>query len=191
MVAAAIIDSGNIGRHPTASHQHEKESTVIITTRPPASQDAAAISQLVREVGTLEPNTTYAYLLLCAHFSDTSAIAEADGRIVGCVLGYRIPDRPRTLFVWQIGVHESARRTGVGRRLLSELVRRPTLSDVEYLETTIAPSNAASRRLFERWANLQDATVATAGAFESSLFGPAGSHEQEEILRIGPLKKQA
>lgn len=164
---------------------------MIITTRPPEAEDAAAVSQLVREAGTLEPNTTYAYLLLCSHFSETSAVAEADGRLVGCVLGYRIPDRPRTLFVWQIGVHSSARRNGVGRRLLSELVRRPSLSDVEYLETTIAPSNEASRRLFERWADLHDFQVKSAGAFDASLFGPAGNHEREDILCIGPLKTQS
>lgn len=170
-----------------ASQKHEDGDPGTILTRQPTPGDAASVTDLVRSVGTLEPNTTYAYLLLCSHFSQTSALAEREGKLVGCALGYRLPEQPRTLFIWQIGVDEGARRQGVARHLLDELIHRDALSDVAYIETTVAGSNHASRGLFERWAKQRNFELQTVGVFECSLFGPPGSHEQEEILRIGPL----
>lgn len=158
-----------------------------LTSRRPTPADAAHVTDLVRRAGTLESNTAYAYVLLCSHFSGTSAIAERDGTLVGCLLGYRIPERPQTLFLWQIGVDESERRRGVARHLLDELLHRHALSDVAYIETTVGRSNLASRGLFEQWAKQHEFELRAVGVFESSLFGPPASHEPEDILRIGPL----
>jgi L-2,4-diaminobutyric acid acetyltransferase len=163
--------------------------SAALRTRAPHSRDATFVAKLVTDAGTLEVNTTYAYVLLCTHFAETCAVAERAGEIIGCALGYRVPARSNTLFVWQIGVQQTARRLGIGRRLLNELVSRPQLADVQFLETTVAPSNAASRSLFERWATEHGTRLRCVGVFESSLFGSTCEHENEEVLQIGPFRK--
>lgn len=157
-----------------------------LTARLPAPEDAAAVARLVRETRTLEANSTYAYLLLCTHFAPTSVLVESNGSLVGCALGYRIPNRPSTLFIWQIGVHPSSQRRGVALRLLNDLLRRPSLFDVKDFETSIAPSNEASRALFERWANAHDMPCQRIGVLERALFGTESNHEEENLYRIGP-----
>ena len=143
------------------------------TTRPPTIEDAAAVVELVRSSGVLEPNTAYAYVLLCSHFSSTSAVAELDGRVVGCCLGYRIPQQPKSIFLWQIGVDSTCRRMGIAGLLLDGLCARPELRDVESFELSIAPSNTASFKLFETWASKRGLSLERVGCFQSAVFGCA------------------
>lgn len=161
-----------------------------VAVRPPSAADAAAIWQLVGECRTLDRNSPYAYLLLCSDFSDTSVVATSGGGVVGFVGGYRPPRRPRTVFVWQIGVTPSARRTGLGAWMLEALLGRPGLADVRYLEATVTASNAASRRLFAGFARRRSAALSESedGGFPSALF-PQTDHEAEIRFRIGPLCK--
>lgn len=75
--------------------------------------DAEAVWRLVRGCPELDPNSFYCYHLLCTAFSATAGVAEIAGEIVGCVTGFRPPEDPETLFVWQMCVAEHARRQGV------------------------------------------------------------------------------
>jgi L-2,4-diaminobutyric acid acetyltransferase len=154
--------------------------------RPPRLADAAAVWTLVRDSGRLDLNSPYCYLLLCRDFTATSAVAEADGGVVGFVTAYRLPDRPDTLFVWQIGVAAPYRGRGVAGRLLDDLLVRPACAGVTHVETTIGPSNQASRALFEALARRRGARMTEAGGLPPGLFPDAG-HEPELRFRIGPL----
>lgn len=156
-----------------------------VTFLPPTLEDGAAVAALVRESGALEANTTYAYLLLCHHFSDTCLVAKDEGNIVGCAIGYRIPARPKVLFVWQIGVAPQARGRGLASKILDELVARPALRDIASLELTIAQSNEASNRLFDSFATRNGWSIARTRGFESHHFG-AERHEHELLVTITP-----
>jgi ribosomal protein S18 acetylase RimI-like enzyme len=50
-------------------------------------------------------------------------LAELDGRLVGFASGTVLdhPDKPRNLFVQELGVNEEARRSGIARALLAAL----------------------------------------------------------------------
>src|SRR3546814_7010756 len=72
----------------------------------------------------LDDNSLYCNLLQCSHFAGTCALAEIDGRAVGWISGYLPPEKPDTLFVWQVAVHPEARGRRVGKRLIRELLRR-------------------------------------------------------------------
>jgi L-2,4-diaminobutyric acid acetyltransferase len=154
--------------------------------RHPEVRDGLALWKLVGEVGVLDHNSTYAYLMVCRDFADTCIVAETDGRLQGFVTAYRPPTRPETIFVWQIGVAPEARGRRLAVRILDQLLLSPACDEVSFLETNVTPSNQSSRKMFHEFARRLEASVAESGGFDSSLF-PDPSHEPERLLRIGPF----
>lgn len=156
-----------------------------VDLRPPTVEDAAAIWQLVRDTGVLDVNSSYLYLLLTAHHAPTCGVAVQGDQLLGFVSGYRLPTQPDTYFLWQIGVAEAGRGQGLATRLALEVLRRPAQADVRYLETTVSPSNTASRALFDGLARRLDTALTVSEGFGPHLFPT--EHEAEELLRIGPF----
>ena len=155
--------------------------------RRPRQADAASVHALIEECKPLDLNSLYAYLLLCTHFSDTSAVAEVNGMPRGFVAGYLKPSEPSVLFIWQIAVGHDVRGHGVGAALLQEVLDRPACRDVRYLEATITPANEPSRALFRALARARGARCHEAPLFHAADFG-GGDHEEEQLLRIGPFE---
>jgi L-2,4-diaminobutyric acid acetyltransferase len=151
--------------------------------------DGAAMHALASACPPLEANTCYAYLLLCTHFAESCLMAEDESGPLGYIAGYRVPDRRDTLFVWQIGVHERGRGQGLGARMLHALLGIPANRGMKHLETTVAPDNAPSQRLFRSFAEALGASCGEQDFFEPSHFGGA-SHEAERLFRIGPIPEQ-
>lgn len=147
------------------------------------------MAALVRDSPPLDVNSTYAYLLVCTHFPETSVVAAAGDRLVGFVSAYPVPSRPDTLFVWQVAVAAAARGQGLGRRMLHDVLARPASAHVQYIETTITPSNDASWRLFRAVARDHGAATETIDHFRGAEVGGA-THEDEQLLRIGPLARR-
>lgn len=174
-----------VARHrPTTPPRAIPEPTA--TLRSAAVSDAAAIWRIVRDSGTLDVNSPYAYLLLCLHHAETCVVAEVGDEPVGFVLAYRPPGRPDTVFVWQVAVAPEHRRRGMAVDLLDALLDRTADAGVRYLEATVTPSNEPSRRLFSGVAARRRAEITIAPLFDTDHFPEAG-HEEEHLFRIGPL----
>ncbi len=154
--------------------------------RPARVNDGPAIWRLVRDSGTLDRNSLYAYLLLCRQFADTCLVADAGGAVAGFVVAFRPPREPQAIFVWQIGVAAAARGRGLASELLERLLQQPGCRGVSRLEATVTPSNEASRALFRSFARRRGARLTVAPGFGPELFAGTG-HEAEELYRIGPL----
>jgi L-2,4-diaminobutyric acid acetyltransferase len=161
--------------------------SAVLQFRRPELKDGQTVWRLVKEAGTLDLNSTYLYLLLCDHFADTCVLAELNGEPIGFVTAYRPPESTDTLFVWQVGVAARARGRGVAKGLLLELLRRKSCLDINWIETTVSPSNSASRALFDSLAQELGATLYELPYMDESLFPAEGDHEAEPLLRIGPL----
>ncbi len=149
--------------------------------------DGMALHKLVRECPPLDPNSSYCNLLQCSHFSSTSIAAVHAGRLVGSVTGYRIPDRPDTLFVWQVAVHPDARGRGLARAMLEELLGQAAMRDVRFVETSITAGNEASWRLFAGFAAGRHAGMERSVMFDQALHFQ-GAHDTEYLVRVGPLE---
>jgi L-2,4-diaminobutyric acid acetyltransferase len=160
--------------------------TSRIDLRSPAVTDGPTIWQMARDSATLDVNSPYAYLLWCRDFAAASVIAEAGGQPAGYIAGYRRPDQPDTVLVWQVAVDSAHRGAGIGGRMLDHLVARLQPDGVTHLETSITPDNEASQRLFIAFARRWDAAVERSELFSAELF-PDG-HLGEELFRIGPLR---
>lgn len=152
----------------------------------PRVRDGAAIHALVAGCPPLDLNSVYAYLLLCEHFALTCVHAAVGGRTVGFVSGYRPPQREDVVFVWQVAVAAEQRGRGLAGAMLRELLARPGAAGCRYLETTVSPSNAASRGVFHRLAREVGAAVAERTLFDEQHFG-GERHERETLISIGPI----
>jgi L-2,4-diaminobutyric acid acetyltransferase len=154
----------------------------------PTKVDGAALWRIARDSKKLDLNSSYAYMLWCRDFADTSVVAKVDGETVGFVTGYRRPDEPETAMVWQVAVDASQRGRGLAGKLLDELLTRLVGQGVRYLETTITPDNKASVALFTSFAQRWKARLQSSTVFQRSDF-PGGEelHEREDLYRIGPL----
>lgn len=156
-----------------------------IALRSPAPGEGKQVHELVGRCPPLDLNSSYSYFLLCSHFRDTCVVAEQDGQLVGFLSAYLIPDRPHTLFAWQMAVDETARGQGLAGRMLEHLLKQPTCAMVRSVETTVSPSNLASRRVFTRLAEKLHTGSAEETFLEAAQFG-AEAHEAEQLIRIGP-----
>lgn len=157
------------------------------TLRAPQKHDAAAIHGLVSQCEPLDLNSLYTYLLLSEHFHGTCVIAQGIGGAEGFVSAYIPPGRPDVLFVWQVAVHKSARGKGLARTMLDEILRRPGMSAIQYIETTVGPDNHASRNLFASMARSLGADLCETPLFGGDLFG-MHVHDDEPLIRIGPFR---
>lgn len=155
------------------------------TLRTPRPEDGVRMWRLARSCPPLEANTCYAYVLLSTHFADTCVIAEREGEAVGYVAAYCPPTTPEAIFVWQIGVSEAGRGQGLGAAMLRKVTDRARALGRRYLDTTITPSNGASRGLFASFARKLGAAHEVTPFMGEALF-PQG-HEAEDLIRIGPL----
>jgi L-2,4-diaminobutyric acid acetyltransferase len=139
------------------------------------------IWRIARDCGSLDLNSSYAYLLWCRDFAATSRVVRVDGRPVGFVVGYRRPDEPDTLVVWQVAVDANFRGKGLATAMLDSVAGRRE----KHLETTITVSNTASIELFTAFAKRHKAAMKKRRLFSGELFPDA--HEAEDLYRIGPL----
>lgn len=158
-----------------------------IVLRRPTLQDGAAVHALIQASPPLDVNSTYAYLLLCHHFAETCVVAELDGKLVGFISGYVPPAQKDTFFVWQVAVHSDARGRGLGVSMLRYLLQSQDIGHIRYLDTTVSPSNQASRAMFAKLARDLETVISEQPLFPKSLFGEGAGHEDEMLLRIGPF----
>lgn len=155
-----------------------------VTFRTPTVDDGGALWRIATDAKTLDVNTSYAYLLWCRDFAQTSIVAEIDGTPGGFVTGYTRPDDPETLMIWQVAVDDEHRGCGIARAMLEELTDR--VSQATMLETTITDDNDASIALFSRYAERRDAALERTDLFEPEHF-PDG-HDAERLYRVSPLR---
>ena len=130
----------------------------------------------------------------CEIFANTSIIAfDSQGPLkpVGFVSGFVHPEKPDTLFIWQVAVHESERGQGLATKMLLQLLERADGSSYKYLEATVSPSNIPSSNLFIGLARRFHCNYKISKYFEPEDFPETGAeaHEAEWLYRIGPFNK--
>ena len=169
----------------------DNEDAASLRIRPPRLEygDGAAMWRMARESGVLEENAEYTYHMFSHFFGEACVIAEVEGKPAGFIAGFRPPDRPDAVFVWQVAVDQDYRGQGIASTMLHGLLHRLS-PDVQFLEATVAPSNEASQRTFRRVARDLDTLCNETVLFPAERFG-GPSHEDEVLFRIGPVAPEA
>lgn len=157
----------------------------------PSKSDGMAIFELVKNCPPLDLNSSYLYFLQATHFAQTCILAKQGDQLVGFVSGYLHPNEATTLFIWQVAVSESARGQGLAKKMLTALIQRPALNQVNKVITTISPSNQASQGVFKSIATQMDwqcttETFLTEEDFLNNTVEPVSNtaHEAEELYSI-------
>jgi len=122
---------------------------------------------------------------LVSRFADSSLVAETEGALIGFVGGYRTPEPPHAVLLWQIDVDPAYRRQGVGNALLHALIRCPGCADAEYLEASVRSSDVACKRLIEGFA--RELSTTCEATFDTSEMLSSSGGDVEELLRVGPI----
>lgn len=139
---------------------------------------------VARETKVLSVNSTYFYALMSRHFQQTCLVAESKGQLCGYVIGYHPPEQPDTLFIWQIGVACQYQKKGLGKKMLTHLIKS---TQPDYLEATIAQANHPSINLFKSVARQFGAqhNFSKNPFFDDEDLGAA--EQAEHLMRIGSL----
>lgn len=152
--------------------------------RPPRISDGRRLWEIARDSRVLDVNSGYAYVLWCRDFADTSVVATDEADVpVGFITGFRRPEAPGTLFVWQVAVDADQRGRGVAGRMLDHLLDRLAPHGVTRLETTVSPDNEASIAMFTALARRRGTHIT-----RTELFAPEDfpdSHLAEDLYTIG------
>lgn len=141
--------------------------------------DGIRLWEIARDSQVLDVNSSYAYVLWCHDFSDTSIVAVSDGRVVGFVTGFRRPSQPDVLMIWQVAVDADQRGRGIAARMLIELFERCRADGVTSMQTTISPDNTGSKRLFASAAQTLGLGFRSESLFAATLFPDA--HQPEDL----------
>ncbi|MCV7187673.1 diaminobutyrate acetyltransferase [Mycolicibacterium thermoresistibile] len=158
--------------------------------RRPQAADALGMREIAIATDVLDVNSTYAYLLFATDFAATSIVADVDGELHGFITGYHPPDRPEVLFVWQVAAAPAAQKTGLASAMLDHLVHRVRTDRHGHpvtVEATVTPSNTASRAFFGAFARRHGVPLIEQPHFTADMLDRHGDHEDEPILRIGPI----
>ena len=163
------------------SNQHQ-QAVLIRHARP---EDGQKIWRLIREIGVLDLNSVYCYLLLSQHFSKTCLVAENGNTLAGFITAYKVPDNETTLFIWQIGIAVNARHMGMAKKLIMELLQSNYCENINQIQATVSPSNNASLSLFKSVARDLNTTLTQKDYFDAALFPVGQHHEKEMLLTVG------
>lgn len=110
-------------------------------------------------------------------------VVQYQNKLVGFVSGYRLPDNPKALFIWQVGVDDSMRGRGLAKKMIKTLL--DSVGNIETIHTTVSPSNVPSNKLFDSIAKEYGTTIEHQTFLSEDDF--EAGHE-EEILKIIPIK---
>ncbi|MCW8193630.1 diaminobutyrate acetyltransferase [Proteobacteria bacterium 005FR1] len=165
----------------------QAEAKRHLVIREPQPRDAMRLNRLILQLSPLASNSVYCNLLQSSHFADTSALAEQGGKLVGFVTAYLHPQKPDTLFVWQVGVSEICRGQGLPRTMIQHILARPRCRGVRTLEATVSSGNSASKKMFESLARAEGAEYVIEEEFyPADIFGESETFA-EDLVRIEPL----
>ena len=155
----------------------------------PDVKDGMLVHDLIQQCPPLDTNSSYCNLLQCSHFAETCITAKKNNQLIGFISGYRLPNQPSTLFIWQVAVSTSARGCGLASQMLLQLLARPSCQGVTQIETTITSNNEGSWALFTKLAKQLGAPLTRHNHFDRDTHF-AGQHASELLARIGPIPPQ-
>lgn len=107
--------------------------------------DVPAVRRLVAALPPLGVHTAFTYWVLFRFFSEVCFVAEDRGAVVGYASGVTCLEPEGALYLWQLGVVEKHRGSGLAQRLTRAVIAAAAARGCGRLLVSIEPSNERSR----------------------------------------------
>lgn len=143
--------------------------------------DASALHLLATQCPPLDVHTPYTYWVLTHMFADGCFIAEVDGDPVGFVTTVH---KGNIAFLWQIGVRETHRGTGLSTRLIDQVVLWARAHNVTAIQMSIDPGNVASTMAFTSFCAANELSMRQIGTLDLTVEADPTFAENEDIFEI-------
>ncbi|MDD2895911.1 MAG: diaminobutyrate acetyltransferase [Aliarcobacter sp.] len=156
----------------------------------PKKSQTKEIIKLVKDTKILDVNSEYLYYLQTIHFNEFCCVALDEtkkDKVIGFVSGYLIPNE-NSLFIWQVAVDEKYRGLGLAQRMILKIVNRKSIKKINFIKTTVSPSNQSSIRVFEKVASELNTKIKKHKFLKMKDF--TNSHEDEPMYVIGSINKK-
>lgn len=152
-----------------------------VTIRSALESDAPLFHALATACPPLDVHTPYTYWVLAFMFRDGCFVAVDNDKPVGFVTTVRRDD---TAFLWQIGVKETSRGTGVSTMLIDAVCAWARETGVTQLQLSISSDNAASLGSFRSYATRNGLTFSTIGHLDLTVADDPSFSENEDIFQL-------
>ncbi len=144
--------------------------------------DVEGIARFIASCPPLDLHTSFTYWVTFEYWGDLCFAARLGGRIVGYASAIGSGRDGEVLYLWQVGVADELRSTGLGRRLIESVADAGRRRGFRELQVSIAPGNEASFRAFSGFATSLGQPLERAG--EVSFAEPDGKLVREDVYAL-------
>ena len=155
----------------------------IPVLRAPVPEDGARIAALAKDFTSGKARDLPETLVGRGAFSETSVLAELDGKLLGWVSAYILPYDPQTLFIWTVEVVKVERNPELSSLMLGYLMRQEPCAGVTRVQTVISCDEDRPWTLFRRFARWQHSRMDIQPYFTQALT-PHKRHENDNMVTI-------
>jgi L-2,4-diaminobutyric acid acetyltransferase len=159
-----------------------------ITIRIANANDAQSVQAFVATCPPLDAHTAFTYWVLGNYQRHLFLIAEnGSNNIVGFVTAIVSDSEPDLAYLWQIGVAERLRGSGLSLQLLDAVAEQLLRAGRTELDVSIAQDNKASNKLFRTFATSRGTELSETGSLDVA-DSMSATRDMEVIyrIRLGP-----
>jgi len=125
----------------------------MITIHKIKLKDLEHIRDFIKKCKPLGFHTLYTYWVLAYHCNDFCFVArEENDEIIGFISAIVSQKHKNSIFLWQIGVLQKYRSTGLSHQLIDKLFQISSEKGFKSIQLSIDPDNKASFNLFKKYA---------------------------------------
>jgi L-2,4-diaminobutyric acid acetyltransferase len=153
-----------------------------VVLRQCTSSDVAQIVRFVAECPPLDVHSSFTYWVTFQYWGEMCFVASAGERIIGYVSALGSGHSSDVFYLWQIGVSEDRRSTGLAQRLVAAVTKAGRGRGFREMQVSIAPENESSLRTFTRFATSLGKTLDQCG--DVSFVDPSGNPVHEDLYKL-------
>ncbi len=113
-------------------------------------KDYREIHDLIGSLDGLVQHPVHFYNIMMRYFGDSFFVVKRNGTIAGVVWGFVSQADPSVFFLWQIGVSEQHRGSGIAPSLVARLIEHARERGCKKMHVTAETGNIPSWKLFQK-----------------------------------------
>lgn len=153
-----------------------------VTLRRCTPTDVEQVVRFVAECPPLDVHSSFTYWVTFQYWGEMCFIASDDKRILGYASAIGSGHTPEAFYLWQLGVSEDLRSTGLGQRLIAAIADVGRGRGFREMQVSIASENEPSLSAFKRFATSLGNSLERCG--DVSFNDPTGNPVHEDLYTL-------